>query len=55
MSKAEMLGALITFVVALGWVGSSDMEDQIAQDDLYVDMVCDGKWPDYKNLQPECK
>ena len=47
--------ALLLFaIIAIGAVGSGDMQDEIAEEQFYTEMVCDGHWPDYKNLEPEC-
>lgn len=48
---------LLTFIAALAIlavVGTMDFEDAKANDAYYVSMVCDGLWPNYKNLDITC-
>ena len=42
-------------LVMLAIVGTMDYEDELAEEQRYVTFVCDGTWPDYKNLKPECE
>ena len=50
--------APILFIVGvftvLGLMGNFVYEDALSQADLYQTMVCEGTWPDYKNLNPSC-
>jgi hypothetical protein len=46
---------LVAFVAVFGLVGAMDYEDAVQAETRYNTMVCDGLWPDYKNLNPECK
>jgi hypothetical protein len=45
----------VIFLIALGIVGNGDYEDELAGELFYKEMVCDGKWPDYKNLGVICE
>ena len=37
-------------------VSTMDYEDELAERELYCDMVKEGKWPDYKGIaERECK
>jgi len=45
----------VIFLIALGLVGNADYEDELAEEAFYVEMVCDGKWPDYKELGVTCE
>ena len=45
---------LIAFVIVFGLVGAMDYEDAVQAEIRYATMVCDGAWPDYKNLNPDC-
>jgi len=42
------------FVVMYGLVGAMDYDDAVQAENTYTQMVCDGLWPDYKNLNVEC-
>ena len=42
-------------LVMLAIVGTMDYEDELREERHYSEMVCDGTWPDYKNLKPECE
>ena len=46
----------IGFILSLmlGFVGSHDMEDEIASQSLYCQMVAEGSWPAY-DKEKECK
>lgn len=50
---APILSIAGVFTV-LGLMGNLAYEDSVAQADLYQTMVCEGTWPDYKNLNPSC-
>jgi len=53
--KRAALIALVIFLIVLGLVGNADYEDELAEEAFYVEMVCDGKWPDYKELGVTCE
>ena len=37
-------------------VGTMDYEDELAERELYCDMVNEGRWPDYKGIaEQECE
>lgn len=52
--RAALIG-LVMFLIVLGLVGNADYEDELAEEAFYVEMVCDGKWPDYKELGVTCE
>lgn len=39
----------------LGLVGQMDYEDEILAEQQYIRDVCNGVYPDYEYLQPDCK
>jgi len=41
-------------LTVLGLMGNLAYEDSLSQAELYRTMVCEGTWPDYKNLNPTC-
>ena len=43
------------FLIALGLVGNGDYQDELAEEAFYKEMVCDGNWPDYKELGVICE
>lgn len=47
--------ALVIFLTAMGVVGRADYEDELAEETFYNQMVCDGNWPDYKDLGVSCE
>ena len=52
--KIRYVLALSVTVLLFGVVGNADYEDALAEEAFYIEMVCEGKWPDYKNLEPSC-
>ena len=44
----------VAVFIALGIIGNMDYYDAVLAEQQYVTMVCDGHWPDYKELNPEC-
>tara|TARA_R100000935_G_scaffold54629_1_gene83714 strand:- start:1198 stop:1380 length:183 start_codon:yes stop_codon:yes gene_type:complete len=55
MDRLIVWTGIVMLVGLMGMVGSMDLEDQVMQEKHYAQMVCDGHWPDYKSLSPECK
>lgn len=53
--KRLALIALVIFLTAMGVVGRADYEDELAEETFYNQMVCDGNWPDYKDLGVSCE
>tara|TARA_R110002020_G_scaffold46129_1_gene131400 strand:- start:115 stop:330 length:216 start_codon:yes stop_codon:yes gene_type:complete len=47
-----LLGTVLFLI--LGIAGNMDYRDAVLAERHYVTMVCDGHWPDYKELEPEC-
>ena len=48
------LSILAAILLALGWIGNQDYQDELIEERRYFEDVCDGIHPDYKNLQPPC-
>ena len=55
MEKMIVTAAVILFVGIIGLVGAMDYEDEVLQEKHYIEMVCAGHWPDYKEISPECE
>jgi hypothetical protein len=53
--KRLALIALLIFLTVMGLVGRADYEDELAEESFYEQMVCDGHWPDYKNVGVSCE
>jgi len=50
--KIALAATVALFV--LGCVGEMDYQDAVDEADHYTDMVCNGYWPDYERLSPDC-
>ena len=50
--KEAMLICAVLF--CFGLVGSMDYQDQLDEERIYTEMVCEGTWPDYDNRKPDC-
>lgn len=46
-------GLLFLVIFLVGFVGSMDMEDEIAEQQFYCEQVAQGHWPDYKQIADE--
>ena len=46
----------ITMIIAVLFlvIGTMSYKDSLAEAEKYRDMVCDGTWPDYKDINPDC-
>lgn len=53
--KKLAITLLVGFLIVMGLVGDADYADALAEEQLYKQMVCEGKWPDYKNLGVDCE
>jgi len=42
------------FVVILGLTGNMDYQDTVKDEQYYTNMVCDGYWANYRNLEIDC-
>ena len=36
-------------------VSTMDYRDKVAEEKHYAHMVCNGHWPDYADIRPDCK
>lgn len=48
------LVSLFAFLIAWGIVSESDYQEELDQQDHYIEMVCAGHWPDYDDRNPDC-
>lgn len=44
----------ILLLAALAWASTMDYQDELAEERRYIEFVCDGTWPNYKNIKLEC-
>jgi len=55
--KRNMLAVATACIVLMGLVGEMDYQDEIQEEQRYVEMVCNDLWPDYQgivNKEKEC-
>lgn len=45
---------IVVFLILLV-VGNMSYKDELVERDYYTTMVCEGAWPDYKNLNVNCE
>jgi len=45
---------LAAILLALGWIGNQDYQDELIEERRYFEDVCSGIYPDFKNLKPKC-
>ena len=45
---------IVGLLAAFGLVGEMDYQDEVQQAAHYQQMVCDGHWPNYKDLEVHC-
>ena len=46
----------ITFILAMLFlvIGTMSYKDSLADAEQYTILVCEGTWPDYKHINPDC-
>ena len=55
MSSTKRWAVAVLLAGIIGLVGAMDYEDEVLQEKHYIEMVCAGHWPDYKDISPECE
>jgi len=45
----------ISMIVLFLTVSTMDYRDKVEEAKHYSHMVCNGHWPDYANIRPDCK
>jgi len=55
MNRLRAILLTMIFIAVLGYIGETDYQDELADERRYIEFVCDGVWPDYRNLNPECE
>lgn len=46
---------IMVLIVLFSWVSGEDYEEELKQEQVYIDNVCSGLWPDFRRLSPDCK
>lgn len=47
--------SLLLLIIGLLVISNTTFQDALDAEALYVDNFCNGYWPDYKNLKPDCR
>jgi len=55
MKKLIVIAGVALFLVLMAIIGNMSLEDALNEERHYVEMVCAGSWPDFKELSPECE
>ena len=45
---------LLLLLVGFALASNMDLNDELQAEAIYIDNYCNGYWPDYKNLKPDC-
>lgn len=54
MGKVLVAVIVAGCLLGLKLVGDMGLEDDLQSETHYVEMVCSGAWPDYKEITPSC-
>lgn len=52
--KKGLVLVAAVFLSIFGLVGSMDHQDAVSEAGHYEEMVCNGHWPNYKNIEVNC-
>lgn len=55
MNRLTKICIAVAVVAAVLWVSSMDYSHEVSISKEYQYNVCNGYWPDFKNLNPDCK
>ena len=55
MERLIVIAGVVLFLGLMGIIGNMSLEDALLEEQHYTEMVCDGFWPDYKDISPECE
>jgi len=42
-------------LIAFIWASNDDYKHEVMEEQAYINNVCMGYWPDYKDLNPSCE
>lgn len=54
MKISPLLGGVV-IIAGFVAVGSCDYDDAVDSEERYKQAVCDGVWPDYLKVSPDCE
>ena len=54
MNIFTVIAIFTALIICLGIVGEMDAESHAVSERHYIQMVCEGSWPDYRNEKPKC-
>ena len=56
-TNAQLILVVVAFILAgsLLYVGDQDYQEALTSEAIYNQNVCDGVWPDFDNMQPDCE
>tara|TARA_R110000772_G_scaffold131557_1_gene239809 strand:- start:5394 stop:5570 length:177 start_codon:yes stop_codon:yes gene_type:complete len=56
-TNAQLILVVVAIILAasLLYVGDADYREALMSEAIYNQNVCDGVWPDYNNMQPDCE
>lgn len=46
--------AVVALIAVVGIAGTMDYHDALKEAERYVEMVCNGHWPNYKSVEVDC-
>ena len=49
-----VVGGILVMLLLFGLAGGSDYQEELKTQQVYIDNVCDGVWPNYKELEIDC-
>ena len=50
----KALFSVVALVALFGIAGTMDYQDELKEAEHYAAMVCDGSWPNYKEIEVDC-
>lgn len=50
----KALFTVVALIAVIGMVGTMDYQDELREAEHYEAMVCNGHWPNYKNIEVNC-
>ena len=53
--QLTLVAVAIILAGSLLYVGDGDYREALTSEAVYNQNVCDGVWPDYDNMKPDCE
>lgn len=56
-TNAQLILVVVAIILAasLLYVSDADYREALMSEEIYNQNVCDGVWPDYDNMKPDCE